>query len=69
MYYLCLRYTKVYIGRFILSPVYRQLQDKFGHEDSLRQIHAGLNLEDRITQLIRKRRLFYFPDGTHIAGI
>jgi hypothetical protein len=28
-----------------------------------------LNIEDRITSLIRKQRLFHYPEGTDLAGV
>lgn len=57
----------IIIGRFILSPQCRQLLHKYD-KLTLRAIHASLNIEDRITALIRKERLLQYPDGTSLAG-
>ncbi|KAB8228235.1 uncharacterized protein BDW43DRAFT_304052 [Aspergillus alliaceus] len=54
--------------RFMLSPIFTNLYDRFG-PSTLRTLHKCLNIEDRITALIRKQKLLSFPEGTHIAGI
>jgi hypothetical protein len=59
--------TYHYIGRFILSPQYYILCRKYGAQ-TLRAVHSSLNIEDRITALIRKERMLQFPEGTAYAG-
>jgi hypothetical protein len=55
-------------GRFILSPEYQWLISKFG-KDTLRAIHQSLNIEDRITAIIRAERIKKFPAGTSLLGM
>jgi hypothetical protein len=56
------------LGRFMRSPQYRQLCQRYNVE-TLRQITPALNIEDRIRALIRKRRLLDYPQGSAFAGI
>jgi hypothetical protein len=71
MPHICIAYaneaTYYYIGRFILSPQYKILCKKYGAQ-TLRTVHSSLNIEDRITALIRKERILQFPEGTAYAG-
>lgn len=68
---ICIAYankaTHYCIGRFILSPQYNILCKKYGAQ-TLRTVHGSLNIEDRITALIRKERILQFPEGTAYAG-
>ena len=50
-----------------MSPEYALLVQKYGKQ-SLRAIHAGFNIDDRINALIRKERLIQFPEGTDYIG-
>jgi len=68
---ICIAYaneiTYYSIGRFILSPEYYTLYRKYGAQ-TLRAVHSSLNIEDRITALIRKERMLQFPEGMAYAG-
>ena len=64
---MCIAYANKILGRFLMMPEYFQLRQKYG-KDTLRAIHASLNVEDRITVLIRKQRLFQYPAGCHFAN-
>lgn len=55
------------LGRFIVSPQFSALRRRFG-VTALDAIHKSLNVEDRITALIRKQRLLAYPEGTALAG-
>jgi hypothetical protein len=44
------------------------LQQKYS-SDTLRAIHQSLNVQDRLTALIRKERILQYPAGTDLAGI
>jgi len=55
------------IGQFILSPQYYTLYKKYGAQ-TLRAVHSSLNIKDRITALIQKKRILQFPEGTAYAG-
>jgi hypothetical protein len=71
MHSICIVYanktTDHSIGRFILSPQYYILCRKY-RTQTLRAVHSSLNIEDRITALIRKERILQFPEGTAYAG-
>ena len=49
-------YTKRFVGRFTQSPEYQWLLQKFG-QDTLRAIHDSLNIEDKISAIIRAERI------------
>jgi len=51
----------------IISPFLAGLKQKYG-KDSLRAIHQSLNIEDRLSALIRKQKLLKYRAGTHLAG-
>jgi hypothetical protein len=51
-----------------LSLEYKILKDKY-EVASIRAIHDSLNIEDRITALIRKERILQYPQGTDLAGM
>ena len=55
-------------GRFIISPNFSRIFKKYGEDVILRNLHQSLNIEDRITALIRKQKLLSFPAGTSLAG-
>ncbi len=59
--------TNNYIGRFILSPHYYALSKKYGGQ-TLRAVHGSLNIEDRITAIIRKEKILQYPEGILYAG-
>lgn len=52
----------------MISPHWLDLENRFGPSIA-RTLHKSLNIEDRITSLIRKQRLFHYPEGTHLAGV
>lgn len=54
--------------QFLMSPTFYNLKQRYGDE-TLRAISASLNLEDRITLLIRKQRLLQYPEGCSLAGV
>ncbi|KAL4959544.1 uncharacterized protein BDV14DRAFT_160917 [Aspergillus stella-maris] len=54
--------------RFLISPSFINIRNQFG-PSILRTLHASLNIEDRISGLIRKQRLLQYPDGTDLAGV
>jgi hypothetical protein len=35
---------------------------------TLRAVHGSLNIEDRITAIIRKEKILQYPEGTAYAG-
>lgn len=57
-----------YLGRLTQTYLPRAFREKYAGADSLRAIHPGLNIEDRLALLIRKERLAMFPDGCSLAG-
>lgn len=52
----------------MLSPQFTAIHNRFG-PSTLRALHSSLNVEDRVSALIRKQRLLHYPQGTDIAGI
>jgi hypothetical protein len=56
------------LGRFILSPEYQWLLNKFS-TTSLRAIHTSLAIEDRLAAFIRAERIKQYPEGTDLLGI
>ena len=71
MPHICITYAKettyYYIGQFILSPQYYGLYRKYGTQ-TLRAVHSSLNIKNRITALIQKKRILQFLEGTAYAG-
>lgn len=57
-----------HVGRFIVSPKFADIHRKFG-QTALNALERSLNVQDRITALIRKQRLLAYPEGTSLAGI
>lgn len=53
--------------QFLLSPQFNAIKRRYG-DITLRTIHASLNLEDRLTLMIRKQRLVQYPLGCAFAG-
>lgn len=68
MFSICVIYTKSFVGRFTQSPEYQWLLQKFG-KDTIRAIHDSLNIEDKISAIIRVERIKQFPVGTSLLGI
>ena len=69
--YFCVQYMLIrifnHVGRFIVSPQFAALHRRFG-KPALDALERSLNVQDRITALIRKQRILNYPEGTSLAG-
>lgn len=52
----------------MFSPRFGTLVKQYS-TSALRHIHQTLHVEDRVTALIRKQKLFHYPHGTAVAGV
>jgi hypothetical protein len=51
----------------MISPQFVEIFKQF-QSSTLSTLHQSLNIQDKIQALIRKQRLFTYPEGTDIAG-
>lgn len=54
--------------KLMVSPTFAKIIRQHG-DSALRYIHKSLHIEDRVTALIHKQRLLYYPEGTNLAGV
>jgi hypothetical protein len=54
--------------KLMVSPLFAKILRQHG-DSALRYIHKSLHIEDRVTALIHKQRLLYYPEGTSLAGV
>lgn len=55
-------------GKFLTSPELQRFCEQFGHR-TLTDIHLSFVNTDRISALIRKRRLLSYPQGQSVNGV
>ena len=54
--------------KLMVSPTFAKIIREHG-DSALRYIHKSLHIEDRVTALIHKQRLLYYPEGTNLTGV
>ena len=54
--------------KLMVSPTFAKILREHG-DSALRYIHKSLHIDDRVTALIHKQRLLYYPEGTSLAGV
>ncbi|KAJ5110975.1 hypothetical protein N7532_001510 [Penicillium argentinense] len=54
--------------KLMVSPTFAKILHQHG-DSALRYIHKSLHIEDKVTALIHKQRLLYYPQGTSFAGV
>jgi hypothetical protein len=51
----------------MISPQFLAIYQQHG-PSTLRILHQSLNIEEKITALIRKQKILAYPEGTDFAG-